>query len=165
MEPTAQPPLLLRIARRIGIGVVGWLYALPFVLAGPVIFWLIAADRKELSLTGILWLAWGHAAVFLIVGLPLFLVFWGKRSLIWYLPNSLLLGFLLGAGAGFPLYYSSPQFYDRMFFLCSGYGIATAFGCWLANWICEMRARKIGKACLSLAFLIMPVLTADLVTG
>jgi len=141
-EPAPSHSLPLGIARSIGIGVMGWLYALPFVLAGPVIFWVIVSTQREDEHSPwIFWLASGHATVFLIVGLPLFLVFWRRRSLIWYLPNSLLLGFLLGAGAGFPLYYSSPQFYDQMFFLTAGYGIATAFGCWLANWISVRRAR------------------------
>lgn len=157
METTPKPSLLLRTARRLGIGVVGWLYALPFVLAGPLIFWLAFSqsqgDNAPHDLGShvqmVLWFAIAHATVFLILGLPLFLVFWGKSSLIWHLPNSLLLGFLLGAGAGFPHYYSSPRFYDRVFFICAGYGVATAFGCWLANWTRERCARKIGKASLS----------------
>jgi hypothetical protein len=156
IEPTHQPPLLLRIARRIGIGVLGWLFALPFVLTGPVIFWLIFAhwdsDSPPQGLKShaqiVYWIGSAHAVVFLTLGLPLFLVFWGRRSLIWHLPNSLLLGFLLGTGAGFPHYYSSPRFYDRVFFICAGYGVATAFGCWLANWTRERRARKFGKASL-----------------
>ena len=158
METTPKPSLLLRTARRIGIGVVGWLYALPFVLAGPLIFWLAFSqsqgDNAPHDLGShaqiVFWFGSAHAVVFLILGLPLFLVFWGRRSLIWYLPNSLLIGFLLRAGSGFPHYYSSPRFYDQMFLLSAGYGITTAFGCWLANWISRKQVRIMKRVSVSL---------------
>lgn len=124
----------------------GWLYALPFVLAGPVVFWLLIAPTKMLawSWSGLLNIyqygipmigmsVLAHILAFLIFGLPLFFVFWAKPSIVWSLPVSLSLGLILAAVFGFPEYFSGGYLSVTTLFLCLGYGAATAIGCWIAN--------------------------------
>ena len=124
----------------------GWLYALPFVLAGPVAFWLLIAPTQMIAWSwsgllnvyqyGIPYIVSSvlvHILAFLIFGLPLFSLFWARRSAIWYWPVSLLLGLILGAGLGFPKYFNDGHLYSEGLFLCLGYGAATSFGCWIAN--------------------------------
>lgn len=74
-----------------------------------------------------------HLFVFLIFGLPLFFIFWARRSIVWSLPVSLLLGLILGAGVGFPEYFSGGYLSNQELLLSLGYGVATAIGCWVAN--------------------------------
>lgn len=171
METTPKPSFLHLIARRFGIAIVGWLYALPYVLVLPLIFWLIVVpyqmtgDTFESSLPFLGMAAFVHLLAFLILGLPLFLFFWQKRSLIWYLPNSLLLGFLISGGLGLPLYYSGGNVYPPLLLICVGYGVTTAFGCWVANWRNGKRVKSVGTLFLSVGFCITVVIVAASITG
>ena len=165
---------VLRMADRIGIAFEGWLYALPFVLTGPVIFWLLFAPSQmsrwswqaflevyDYGLPMIGGAVFGHLFAFLITGLPLFLIFWGNRSIIWHLPVSLLLGGALAALTGIPFYWGVIGGMDLpLFFVCLGYGFVTAFGCWLANRRNEKSGRKANRLRLSVTFCLILVLGA-----
>lgn len=124
----------------------GWLYALPYVLTGPVAFWLLIAPTQMIAwswsglldiyqygipLIGMSVLA--HLFVFLVFGLPLFFIFWDRPSIVWSLPVSLLLGLILGAGVGLPEYFSGGYLNTQELLLSLGYGVVTAIGCWVAN--------------------------------
>jgi hypothetical protein len=74
-----------------------------------------------------------HLFVFLIFGLPLFFLFWARRSVVWALPVSLPLGLILGACVGFPYYSSGGSLSNQGLVLSLGYGGVTAIGCWVAN--------------------------------
>ena len=124
----------------------GWLYALPFVLSGPPVFWLLIAPTQMISWSWsgliniyeygvplILMSVVAHLFTFLIIGLPMFFAFWKRRSIVWFLPVSLSLGLLIAATLGFPGYYSGGYLNTSTLVLDLGYGAVTAFGCWLAN--------------------------------
>lgn len=116
----------------------GWLYALLFVLPVPVIFWvlLVSMRRGQWSWDGLLLGVVVLPFVFLVFGFPLFIAFWKRKSIVWFLPVSLALGGLLGVIAGFPSYIRLFRgiWVDPFAFLVAvGYGVGTGFGCWLAN--------------------------------
>jgi len=81
----------------------------------------------------ILLLILAHLFAFLIFGLPMFFAFWKRKSIVWFLPVSLLLGLLIAAVFGFPGYYSGGYLSTSGLALDLGYGAITAVGCWLAN--------------------------------
>ena len=167
---------VLRTADRIGNAFEGWLYALPLVLTGPVIACLLFAPSQmsqwswqefvEVYAYGLPLIGgavFAHLFAFLIMGLPLFLIFWEKRSIIWHLPVSLLLGVGLAALTGMPLLFWGKPFGGGMdlsrFFICLGYGVATAFGCWVANRRYERSGRKLNRIRLLVTFCLILVLS------
>lgn len=120
--------------------------ALPFVLLGPVAFWILFAPTQMISwswsglwdiyrygATYLLMAVAAHSIVFLVVGLPLFFWFWAKESPLWFLPISLPVGSALGALLGFPEYFSGGYLNREELMVCIGYGAATALGCWFAR--------------------------------
>ncbi len=124
----------------------GWLYALPFVLVGPPVFWIASAAMQkfecswpsllkffEYGVPIILFLIFAHILVFLVFGLPLFFAFWGRKSIVWSLPITLSIGILLAAIYGFSDYFNEGYLSSSKLILYLGYGATTAVGCWLAN--------------------------------
>jgi hypothetical protein len=124
----------------------GWLYALPYVLTAPVIFWLLIAPTQMIAwswsgllniyqyglpLIGLSVLA--HTFAFLIFGFPLFLVFWARRSKIWHFPVSISIGLLIGVVVWIGDYVSSGFPHKETFVVSFLYGVSTAVGCWIAN--------------------------------
>jgi uncharacterized membrane protein len=124
----------------------GWLYALPFVLVGPPVFWIVSAVIQkfewswpsllklfEYGVPIILFLIFAHLLVFLFFGLPLFFAFWGRKSFVWFLPVTLSIGILLAAIYGFSDYFNEGHLSWSTLRLYLGYGATTAVGCWFAN--------------------------------
>ena len=131
---------------RIGVVCRGWLGALPFVLGGPLAFWILFVPTQMISWSWaglpdlcqyaiplIFMAVLAHVFVFLVAGLPMFFVFWKRASVVWFLPVSLTIGGLMGAVLGLPEYYRGGFLSVEKFSVCLGYGFATAFGCWHAN--------------------------------
>ena len=138
--------IAIKMKSRFEIVCRGWLSALPFVLLGPIVFWLLAApfamrawswsglfNIYQCALPMIVISAIAHALYFLIYGLPMLVAFWKRRSIVWFLPVSLSLGFAISAVAGVPEYYREGYLSTSSLFRCLGYGGATALGCWIAN--------------------------------
>lgn len=124
----------------------GWLNALPFVLSGPVAFWLLFApaqmqvwswsgliDVYEYGIPLVTFSVIAHLLFFFLAGMPVFLVFWARKSVIWWFPASILFGVVLAALFGFLISFAREDFDPKILMVEMGYGAFTALGCWLAN--------------------------------
>ena len=106
-----------------------WLASLPLALLPPLVIWTVMALAKEgidSDGVGLLRVVLGYSAVvhftaYLITGLPIFLLQFGKPdSTVWTLPGAIISGIALG---GLPLgLLGAPQ----MFLIGIPYGVITA---------------------------------------
>jgi uncharacterized protein YneF (UPF0154 family) len=74
-----------------------------------------------------------HLLFFMIAGLPVFLMFWARKSVIWWFPISMLSGVVLSALFGLIIGYFRESLDAEVLTIEMGYGAFTALGCWVAN--------------------------------